>query len=116
MPGRLLAVAGGQAGASYEIIVVDDHSTDGRAEIAASFPVQVIAADPLAGGLERQMQRRLERREERRKGSGCCSPTPIPSTRRTRSPRGLQEATEHATRRCCPIRPSRKFTASPSAR
>ncbi len=37
----------GQAGVSYEVIVVDDHSTDRTREIAASFPVQVIEADPL---------------------------------------------------------------------
>lgn len=39
-----------QAGVSYEIIVVDDHSADATREIAASFPVQVIAADPLPAG------------------------------------------------------------------
>ncbi len=32
------------------------------------------------------MQCRVERRAKSRKGSGCCSPTPIRSTRRTRSP------------------------------
>src|SRR5271157_3142937 len=40
----------GQEGSSYEIIVVDDHSTDGTRAIAASFPVHVIAADPLPQG------------------------------------------------------------------
>jgi glycosyltransferase involved in cell wall biosynthesis len=40
----------GQAGPSYEIIVVDDHSTDGTRTIAESFPVLVIAADPLPEG------------------------------------------------------------------
>ena len=37
----------GQAGVSYEIIVVDDHSSDRTRAIAESFPVRVIAADPL---------------------------------------------------------------------
>jgi Glycosyl transferase family 2 len=40
----------GQAGPSCEIIVVDDHSTDGTRAIAESFPVKVIAADPLPEG------------------------------------------------------------------
>src|SRR5271165_5751657 len=40
----------GQAGPSYEIIVVDDHSTDGTRAIAESFPVRVITADPLPEG------------------------------------------------------------------
>ena len=37
-------------GLSYEIIVVDDHSTDRTREIAKGFPVKVIAADPLPNG------------------------------------------------------------------
>jgi glycosyltransferase involved in cell wall biosynthesis len=37
----------GQSGPSYEIIVVDDHSSDRTREIAKSFPVSVITADPL---------------------------------------------------------------------
>jgi glycosyltransferase involved in cell wall biosynthesis len=40
----------GQSGASYEIIVVDDDSTDGTRAIAEGFPVRVIAADPLPEG------------------------------------------------------------------
>jgi GT2 family glycosyltransferase len=39
-----------QEDVSFEIIVVDDHSTDATAAIAASFPVGVIAADPLPQG------------------------------------------------------------------
>lgn len=39
-----------QEGVSYEIIVVDDHSSDTTREIAASFPVHVISADPLPAG------------------------------------------------------------------
>ena len=40
----------GQAGTGYEVIVVDDHSTDATRAIAESFGVRVIAADPLPGG------------------------------------------------------------------
>ncbi len=40
----------GQPGLNYEVIVVDDHSTDGTRAIAQSFPVQVIAAQPLPSG------------------------------------------------------------------
>jgi glycosyltransferase involved in cell wall biosynthesis len=40
----------GQAGPSYEIIVVDDDSSDGTRTVAESFPVRVIAADPLPEG------------------------------------------------------------------
>ncbi len=40
----------GQSGVSYEVFVVDDHSTDRTREIAASFPVRVIEADPLPDG------------------------------------------------------------------
>jgi glycosyltransferase involved in cell wall biosynthesis len=37
----------GQQGVNYELIVVDDHSTDRTREIAQNFPVQVIDADLL---------------------------------------------------------------------
>ncbi len=40
----------GQAGPSYEIIVVDDHSTDRTRAIAESFAVRVVAADALPAG------------------------------------------------------------------
>jgi glycosyltransferase involved in cell wall biosynthesis len=40
-----------QTGISFEVIVVDDHSTDSTREIASSFPgVRVIEADPLRAG------------------------------------------------------------------
>ncbi len=40
----------GQKNASYEVIVVDDHSTDNTAAIAESFSVRLITADPLPSG------------------------------------------------------------------
>jgi hypothetical protein len=40
----------GQRGVEYEVIVVDDHSTDRTREIAERFPVRVISADPLPDG------------------------------------------------------------------
>jgi glycosyltransferase involved in cell wall biosynthesis len=39
-----------QAGVSYEVVVVDDHSTDATRNIAQSFPVLVVEADPLLPG------------------------------------------------------------------
>ena len=48
--GDCLRTLVGQTGESYEIIVVDDHSTDGTRAIAEGFPVRVIAADPLPAG------------------------------------------------------------------
>jgi len=48
--GPCLSTLAKQEEVSYEIIVVDDHSTDATAAIAAGFPVQVIAADPLPAG------------------------------------------------------------------
>jgi glycosyltransferase involved in cell wall biosynthesis len=39
-----------QTGINFEIIVVNDHSTDRTPEIAASFPVRVIDAHPLPTG------------------------------------------------------------------
>jgi GT2 family glycosyltransferase len=40
----------GQAGPAYEVIVVDDHSTDRTRAIAESFPVKLISADDLPSG------------------------------------------------------------------
>lgn len=40
----------GQQGVTYEIIVVDDHSTDATHSIAEGFPVSLISADPLPSG------------------------------------------------------------------
>jgi glycosyltransferase involved in cell wall biosynthesis len=40
----------GQEGVSYELSVVDDHSTDATRAIADSFPVRVTTADPLPTG------------------------------------------------------------------
>jgi glycosyltransferase involved in cell wall biosynthesis len=39
-----------QEGVSYEVIVVDDHSTDATRTIAESFAVRVLSADPLPPG------------------------------------------------------------------
>src|ERR1039457_1597058 len=39
-----------QKGSSYEIIVVDDHSTDSTRAIAEGFPVRVMSAQPLPAG------------------------------------------------------------------
>jgi glycosyltransferase involved in cell wall biosynthesis len=40
----------GQTGPTYEVIVVDDHSTDLTPAIAESFPVRLLSADPLPEG------------------------------------------------------------------
>lgn len=40
-----------QDGVESEIIVVDDASSDGTAQIASAFPVRVVPAGPLAAGL-----------------------------------------------------------------
>lgn len=45
-----LGTLAGQAGVSYELIVVDDHSSDRTREVAQSFPARVITADPLPAG------------------------------------------------------------------
>src|ERR1022692_4261322 len=78
----------GQAGPAYELIVVDDHSTDGPRAIAESFPLKL------------------------REGGGCSLPMRTPDTRRTRSPAACRRRKRRA-RTCSPIRPGRKFAGSP---
>ncbi len=48
--GDCLRSLAAESGSNFEIIVVDDHSTDGTGAIAESFPARVIAADPLPEG------------------------------------------------------------------
>ena len=45
-----LSTLSGQQGPTYEVIVVDDHSTDRTRAIAEGFPVRVLTADPLPRG------------------------------------------------------------------
>ena len=45
-----LASLEGQPGVEYEVIVIDDHSTDRTREIAERFPLRVICADELPSG------------------------------------------------------------------
>src|SRR5437879_13509161 len=49
--GFCLASLSNQSGISFEVIVVNDHSTDGTGSVAKQYPlVQVIDADELPGG------------------------------------------------------------------
>ena len=48
--GDCLRSLAAEAGSNFEIIVVDDHSTDSTRTIAESFPVRLIAADSLPEG------------------------------------------------------------------
>ncbi len=71
--------------------MVDDHSSDGTRGIAESFPVRVIAADPLPPGWSGKCNAPGVAPKSR-KGSGCCSPMPIRSMLPDSIASGLQEA------------------------
>ncbi len=85
-----------QSGIAFEIIVVDDHSTDRTREIALSFSnsrtrLRVIEAGTLpAAGPVRTTPSPPE--PARPAANGCCSPTPIPSTCPGSLARSLAEA------------------------
>ena len=84
----------GQAGPSYEIIVVDDHSTDRTRAIAEGFAVRVAAADTLPAGWSGKCNAAWSGARVA-KGSGFSSPTPTRNTQRIPLLVGLQEAQEH---------------------
>ncbi len=61
-----------ELGSDWELIVVDDHSTDRTAEIARGFAgVTVMQARQAGAGLDRQEQRRFGRRRGGLGAGGC---------------------------------------------
>ena len=84
-----------QTGVSFEIIVVDDHSTDRTREIATSFPtVRLIEAGPLPEvGPAKTTPSPPEPKPPA--ATGSCSPTPTPSTCPGSLAAALKEAQEY---------------------
>jgi len=71
-----------ELGRDWELIVVDDHSTDRTAEIARGFAgVIVVEADKLEAGWTGKANA-IWTAARRRADGGCSSPTRILSTRR----------------------------------
>ena len=105
----------GQAGSSFEVIVVDDHSTDGTREIAESFPVTVINADPLPEGWSGKCNACWSGAKVA-KGKWLLF-TDADTTHAAGLDRaGIGRSGADRVRRCCRTRRSRRYTASPSAR
>ena len=87
---HLLAPLMAQLRAGDELVVVDDHSTDDTATVAARLGASVVPAPELPAGLGRQAARLLRPARPRRRRRRSCSSTPTSdraTTSSTASPR-----------------------------